>query len=108
MPTDERLYQVLENWVAEADAGRLLPVADLCRDCPDLLPEAERRVAVLRQFHVLARPNATTSADVQARVDTASGTAPPDSSRGPLPVPGTRFGRYEVLAELGRGGMGVV
>jgi hypothetical protein len=108
MLTDERLYQVLERWVAEADAGRMLPVADLCRDCPDLLAEAERQVAVLRQFHVLSRPDAATSAEWQARVDTTPGTPARDAAPGPLPVAGTRFGRYQVLAELGRGGMGIV
>ena len=50
MLTDERLLGLLEHWVAESDAGRSLSVAELCRDCPELLPEAEPAIAVLRQL----------------------------------------------------------
>ncbi len=110
MQADERLYQVLERWVAEADAGRLLPVAELCCDCPELLPEAERQIAVLRQFHALARPDATTAAELPAGVDTKSGTprAADFRSLGDFGSLEARFGRYQILAELGSGGMGIV
>ncbi len=110
MLADERLYQVLERWVAEADAGRLLPVADLCRDCPDLLPDAERQIAVLRQFHVLARPDAVTAVELQGGADTASATPHVADFRslGDFGSLKPRFGRYQILAELGRGGMGIV
>jgi serine/threonine protein kinase len=107
MPADERLYPLLDRWLAEADAGRLLSAADLCRNCPDLLPEADEQIAVLRQFHVLAQPNATTLVEVQAGVDTTAGGTR-DLPGAPLPASGATFGRYHILAELGRGGMGVV
>src|SRR5436309_2733978 len=108
MRADDRLYQILDRWVAEADSGRLLPVAELCRDCPELIPEAERRVAALRQFHALSRPDAHSTLEVQTKVDTAAGAPPPDHVGKLLLRPGTRFGRYQVLEELGRGGMGIV
>ncbi len=108
MLTDDRLYQVLESWVAEADTGQLLSVADVCRDYPDLLPEAERQVAVLRQFHALARPDAITTHEFQTKLDTSAGTPSPEPARRLSLSPGTRFGRYEILEELGRGGMGIV
>lgn len=108
MQIDERLFPLLDRWVAEADAGRLLPASDLCHDCPDLLCEAERSIAVLRQFYVLARPSATTSVELQARVETTSDAPARDLPQGSLPEPGADFGRYQILAELGSGGMGIV
>ena len=107
MPTNERLYSLLDGWLAEAEAGRLLSAGDLCRDYPELLPEAEKQIAVLRQFHVLAQPNAATLVEVQARMDTAAG-ATRHLDRESVPCPGAAFGRYRILSELGRGGMGVV
>jgi serine/threonine protein kinase len=108
MLTDDRLYLLLDHWVAEADAGRVLAVADLCQDCPDLLAEAERQIAVLRQFHMLSRPSASTSVELRADQETTDGgpaLAPP---AGPLPGPGASFARYQILAQLGSGGMGIV
>jgi serine/threonine protein kinase len=108
MLSDDRLLGLLERWEAERHAGRVLSVAELCRDCPELLPEAQRRIAVLRQFHLLSLPPADASVESQDRAE--SSTVHPQSPAlpGTLPAPGTRFGRYQILAELGRGGMGVV
>jgi hypothetical protein len=108
MQINDLIYPLLDRWVAEAEAGRLLPAAELCYDCPELLPEAEPEIAVLRQFHVLARPSASTSIEGRAAVETKA-----DEPRVSVPVspsltPGSTFGRYQIIAELGRGGMGIV
>ncbi|MBI1916314.1 MAG: protein kinase [Planctomycetes bacterium] len=108
MLTDERLLGLLERWVAESDAGRLLSVAELCRDCPELIPEAEPALAVLRQFHALSQAPVPTSVEVRDQVETTATPAPSARSPETLPGPGARFGRYEILAELGHGGMGIV
>jgi hypothetical protein len=108
MLIDERLLGLLERWVAEADAGRLLSAGELCRDCPELLPEAERRLAVLRQFRALSRPPSTTPPDLRHEAETQTTPAPAPASAEALPALGTRFGRYRIIAELGRGGMGLV
>jgi hypothetical protein len=108
MQIEERLQLLLDRWLAEADAGRLLDGAELCRDCPDLRAEAERHLAVLRQFHILARPSGSTAVEAGADPETLSDERARAVPAGPLPVPGTPFGRYRILAELGQGGMGIV
>jgi serine/threonine protein kinase len=108
VPTDERLYSLLDRWVAEADAGRLLSVAELCRDSPELIPEAEREVAVLRRFHVLARPRETTTVEAHAEADTTGDRLPSASTGCPTPTPVAKIGRYRIVEGLGQGGMGIV
>jgi len=41
-------------------------------------------------------------------VSSAAGTQPDDPAVAPLPAPGDRIGQYELIRELGRGGMGAV
>jgi hypothetical protein len=108
MLTDDRLLGLLECWEAERGAGRALSAAELCRDCPELLPEAERQIAVLRQFHSLYLPPGTTSVDVRDQAETSTTSAPSACSPRALPDTGAMFGRYRIIAELGRGGMGIV
>jgi serine/threonine-protein kinase len=72
---------------------------EVCRDCPELLPEVQRR---WQQFQLIDAevgewyPKPGSSRVVDALVLVARSTDPPQ-------VPG-----YEVESELGRGGMGVV
>jgi hypothetical protein len=57
MVSNERLLDdLVSRWQREAEQGRHVPPAELCRDQPDLLPELERRVEVLRRVGNLARP----------------------------------------------------
>jgi serine/threonine protein kinase len=115
MPTDDALLDELQDrWLAAADEGQLLPVAELCRDRPDLLPALERRLEAVREFHKLADDNATTTTyspkDLETRdpplEPNGRPAAPPATGR--LPQPGDSFGDFNIVSELGRGGMGVV
>ena len=40
---DERLDDLLLRWEEPAEAGRPVPAADLCADCPHLVGELRRR-----------------------------------------------------------------
>jgi serine/threonine protein kinase len=111
----ERLAAKLDAWqAAQAGEGPLTP-EDLCRDCPDLLPEIVRQVAVLRRFEALRvgedegtdeyRPaGADTSHDANP-----AGTSVPTTPRSiATPVVGGEFGGFRIVALLGEGGMGRV
>src|SRR4051794_1694575 len=98
MLTDQRLLGLLEHWVAESDAGRILSVAELCRDCPELIPEAEPALAVLRQFQALAQAPTPTAVEGRDQAETSATPASSAPSPETLPGPGARFGRYEIIA----------
>jgi serine/threonine protein kinase len=92
MASEEILDELLLKWEAEFDGGRDIPAAVLCCDHPHLADRLTREIDKLRRL----RPDrAATSAGEEAV---------PQLPPGMLPC----LTGYEVLEEIGRGGMGVV
>src|SRR5437660_106828 len=92
MPDESRVMDFIAAWETAREKGVTVPVAELCREQPELIPAVED--GIRRLFGSSDGPDdpATTT-----EVDT----------RGSL-VEGIRLPGYEIEAELARGGMGVV
>jgi WD40 repeat protein/tRNA A-37 threonylcarbamoyl transferase component Bud32 len=94
MTLDERLVDLLvqaEEWQQQ---GRTFRISELCPDRPDLWAELEEMLTDMRRLDGVMRvPDSTPTVP-------GTDTAP---AAHPLTIPG-----YEVLGEIGRGGMGVV
>jgi WD40 repeat protein len=132
---DDRLDTLVKTWRQAQAQGRDIPVDELCRDAPDLLPAAADAIAALagetvarptprpdeppypaesaetvsRPTPAWARETDDAAAETVGRPTPAAGPPetlprpPADPAGGVTPPPG-----YELEAEVGRGGMGVV
>jgi serine/threonine-protein kinase len=103
---DERLALLIDRLSAEAHAGRCADVDAAAREHPDLATEL-RALWAVAQFAALSGPIAP---DLQQQRQ--STTSLPPRAEGPragdAPNLPREFGDFELLEELGRGGMGVV
>jgi len=100
MSDEATLDDLISLWERERARGRDLSAAELCPDRPELAPELGRRIQAVQHLNSLACPD-TGLASTAPGEPAAEGAK---DSGGSLPsVPG-----YEVVGELGRGGMGVV
>jgi Protein kinase domain len=102
----ERLEDLLDRWEESSEAGSPVTAHELCRDCPELLGEVERRVRALQGMARLTEPDGEgppTAVRPPATDTPASEGDPGPLSAGAEPVPG-----YRLVRRLGRGGFGEV
>jgi serine/threonine-protein kinase len=97
VPTINSLEDRLFTWQEAREQGRDLPAEELCRDCPELLPELERRLDILRKVE-----NLLTLDDTANTLAYTPNETPLPGDTPPMP-PG-----YEWRGKIGEGGMGVV
>ena len=115
MSTQERLRDLVKEWVRSANAGKPIPLAELCKEAPELLPQVQEKVD-----HLIAKAKEKNRAasEPQLKVDTVtSNGAPPVEGTyvqaglplvTPTPSDGypSELGGYRLTKILGEGGMG--
>jgi serine/threonine protein kinase/WD40 repeat protein len=98
MPDSEAFDELLDRWEEEFEQGRELSPEELCRDHPDYLDSARKYIRALK---AVGSGAAETGPSTEGE-GTLPG-APTSPRHGQPAIPG-----YEIIGELGRGGMGVV
>ncbi|MCZ2344394.1 MAG: serine/threonine protein kinase [Bacteroidales bacterium] len=93
MTDTDRIAELLLDWEDRREHGIDVPVEELCRDCPHLIPELARRINALKATTWLTR------GDDDPPSETPAPVTPP-----PLPL----GGRYRLDMKVGEGGFAEV
>jgi serine/threonine-protein kinase len=95
-----QVVDLVQRWRELREQGRDVTAEELCRDRPELLEPLRRQLQAVDAMEAFL--------DLDDREDAA--TVPPGAPASPVTTgtAGPAVPGYEILAELGRGGMGVV
>src|SRR5262245_12323691 len=102
MPADNRLHALFQRWQQARQDGTPLSADELCHDCPELLSQLRR---LIEAQQALDRALAETSDFEPSHVSPEPLPAAVANQNGAAKEAGPSVPGYEVLEELGRGGM---
>jgi WD40 repeat protein/serine/threonine protein kinase len=104
MAAPPTLEDLLRTYEEARNRGQPIDLADLCRDCPELLPDLQRHLQTLNLEPSLSPPRTEPeSATIPRSTDAEGRLAVSDLEPGQEPAPG-----YQLVRRLGKGGFGEV
>src|SRR5580704_10098576 len=112
MSPEDRINSLLLRWQEHQEQGQDISAAQLCHDCPELEPRLREEIRFLHHMNALLEPPEAAAASdgnlsTQDDLRKESGplrNGPAAAVQETLPAPNQLPG-YEILKELGRGGM---
>ena len=103
MPENDRLLDLVVLWEEHQEAGTPVTIEELCEDCPELLPALRKRLIALGALDAVLANETNAGTVTYAKNGKLAGDNLAVRVESQPVIPG-----YEIIRELGRGGMGVV